>query len=309
MIFCTKCGAPVPDGQTFCTRCGTPVAPAHSAPPQYQAAPAQRPPQQGGMLAGMGLPPAIAALLTPLGIAPLIATLLCWIGWFALPGPTVTISAFQMGANATSSTLWGALGLAGDTNGGLGNGSAGFIGVIVVLCLLTPFAVPFIPGAFAKIARFLYLAPLLGFVAGWLAIEHTLSQFQSAFDAALVGGAGDIAVNTSWGIGTYFVVLMSLVVAACAVLPIFMPQLSAARFSAPHAARAAAPPPAYAPPAAYAPPPPPPVAYAPPPPAPPVVHAPPHVAHVQPTAFCTSCGKPRTAGTQFCTSCGARFAS
>ncbi len=311
MAICNKCGAGVPDGQAFCSHCGQPIAATAPAPQQYQAPPA--PPRVGGA-AGMGLPAAIAALLTPMGLAPLVATLLCWIGWFLLPGVSVGISSFMLGSQSTSYTLWDALGITGSAMGGLGNGSAGFLGFIVVVCLLIPFGVPFVPMPFAKIARFAYGAPLLAFLVGWLSIEHTVSQVTSMLNSTLVGtGGAGFGINASWGVGTYLVVLASLAAAACIVLPMLMPKL-AGTVAAPAARAAAQAPPAHAQPPAYAPPAqpayrPPPPAYA--PPAPPPAHVAPPAAPVanQATGFCTSCGAPRAHGSQFCTGCGARFAT
>jgi len=312
MVYCSRCGAPVPDGTSFCTHCGTPLAPVQSAPPQYQAPAAPRPPGQPRAGLPIAIPPAIAQIFTPIGLLPLIATIFCWIFWFELPG--VTISA--LGVGQPSMSLWNGLGYSTNSSGTLdiGGGGHGIVSVILILCLLLPFAVPFLSQRY-RFAKFLYAAPLLGFVLGWVTIDYAINEF----NAITVQGNGSAAagISTGFGVGAYFVALASLAAAAGVVTPgsssIFasFSQLLA-RLAPRPAAGVPQPPPAYArppqahvpPPQVYAPPPAP--AYAPPPPAhvaPPVHHAPPQAA----SGFCTSCGKPRTPGAQFCNGCGARY--
>jgi hypothetical protein len=246
-------------------------------------------------------------------LLPLIATIFCWIFWFELPG--VTISA--LGVGQPSMSLWNGLGYSTNSSGTLdiGGGGHGIVSVILILCLLLPFAVPFLSQRY-RFAKFLYAAPLLGFVLGWVTIDYALNEF----NAITVQGNGSAAagISTGFGVGAYFVALASLAAAAAGVVTPGSSSIFAsfsqllARLAPRPAAGVPQPPPAYArppqahvpPPQVYAPPPAP--AYAPPPPAhvaPPVHHAPPQAA----SGFCTSCGKPRTPGAQFCNGCGARY--
>jgi hypothetical protein len=279
---------------------------AQPAPPQYRPAtppaqyyqppPAPGAPQQPGRGINLNLPPAIAGILTPLGLMPFVATILCWICWFELPG--VTISA--LGAMQPGLTLWGALAFGKTESGSMeigGDASHGILSVLVVICLLAPFAVPFIRH---RLARFIYAAPLFGFVVGGLAIASALNEFNSI--AGQNGGAVASPIQTSFGFGAYLAGLLSIVAAAGVVTSA---RSGPAGFAPSGAARAAASPAA---PSAQ-----PPVAYAPPPPA----HvAPPHsippTAHHAPAqggGFCTSCGSARVPGMRFCTRCGAALPS
>jgi hypothetical protein len=223
---------------------------------------------------------------------PFIATILCWICWFELPG--VTISA--LGAMQPSLTLWGALAFGKTESGSMeigGDASHGILSVLVIICLLAPFAVPFIRH---RLARFIYAAPLFGFVVGGLAIAYALNEFNSI--AGQNGGAVASPIQTSFGFGAYLAGLLSIVAAAGVVTSA---RSGPAGFAPPGAARAAASPaaPIAQPPAAYAPPPP---AHVAPP------HAVPPAAHHAPAqggGFCTSCGCARVPGMRFCTRCGA----
>jgi hypothetical protein len=275
---------------------------AQPAPPQYRPAtppaqyyqppPAPGAPQQPGRGINLNLPPAIAGILTPLGLMPFVATILCWICWFELPG--VTISA--LGAMQPGLTLWGALAFGKTESGSMeigGDASHGILSVLVVICLLAPFAAPFIRH---RLARFIYAAPLFGFVVGGLAIASALNEFNSI--AGQNGGAVASPIQTSFGFGAYLAGLLSIVAAAGVVTSA---RSGPAGFAPPGAARAAASPaaPIAQPPAAYAPPPP---AHVAPP------HAVPPAAHHAPAqggGFCTSCGCARVPGMRFCTRCGA----
>lgn len=302
MAFCTRCGAQIQQGSGFCSRCGQPMGAAQPAPPQYRPAtppaqyyqppPAPGAPQQPGRGINLNLPPAIAGILTPLGLMPFVATILCWICWFELPG--VTISA--LGAMQPPLTLWGALAFGKTESGSMeigGDASHGILSVLVVICLLAPFAVPFIRH---RLARFIYAAPLFGFVVGGLAIASALNEFNSI--AGQNGGAVASPIQTSFGFGAYLAGLLSIVAAAGVVTSA---RSGPAGFAPPGAARAAASPaaPIAQPPAAYAPPRP---AHVAPP------HAVPPAAHHAPAqggGFCTSCGCARVPGMRFCTRCGA----
>jgi zinc-ribbon domain len=309
MAFCTRCGAQIQQGSGFCSRCGQSIGAAPPAPPQYRPAapPAQyyQPPavpgapQQSGRGINLNLPPAIAGIFTPLGLMPFIATILCWLCWFELPG--VTISA--LGAMQAPLTLWGALAFGKTESGTMeigGDASHGILSVLVIICLLAPFAVPFIRH---RLARFIYAAPLFGFIVGGLAIAYALNEFNSI--AGQNGGSVASPIQTSFGFGAYLAGLLSIVAAAGVVTSV---RSGPAGFAPPPVARVAAPPAA---PLAQ-----PPVAYAPPPPAyvaPPYV-APPHAASpaahhapAQAAGFCTSCGTARVPGMRFCTRCGAQL--
>jgi hypothetical protein len=298
MAFCTRCGAQIQEGVGFCSRCGQPMGAGQPAPPQYRA-PAAPParyyqppaaagaPQQPGRPISLNLPPAIAGIFTPLGLMPFIAAILCWICWFELPG--VTISA--LGAMQPPLTLWGALAFGNGENGTMeigGAASHGILSVLVIICLLAPFAVPFIRH---RLARFLYAAPLFGLVVGGLAIAYALNEFNSI--AGQNGGSVASPIQTSFGFGAYLAGLLSIVAAAGVVTSV---RSGSAAFAPPAVAHMAAPPVA---PIAH-----PPVAYAPPPPAHVAPPAAPH-APAQGGGFCTSCGTARVPGMRFCTKCGA----
>jgi hypothetical protein len=298
MAFCTRCGAQIQEGVGFCSRCGQPMGAGQPAPPQYRA-PAAPPaqyyqppavagaPQQPGRPISLNLPPAIAGIFTPLGLMPFIATILCWLCWFELPG--VTISA--LGAMQPSLTLWGALAFGKGENGTMeigGDASHGILSVLVIICLLAPFAVPFIRH---RLARFIYAAPLFGFVVGGLAIAYALNEFDSI--AGQNGGFVASPIQTSFGFGAYLAGLLSIVAAAGVVTS---GRAGPAGF-APPVARIASPPIA---PVAQRP-----VAYAPPP-----AHIEPPAVHHAPAhggGFCTSCGTARVSGMRFCTKCGAQL--
>jgi hypothetical protein len=299
MAFCTRCGAQIQQGSGFCTRCGQPMGAAQPAPPQYRPAapPAQyyQPhaapgaPQQPGRGINLNLPPAIAGIFTPLGLMPFVATILCWLCWFELPG--VTISA--LGALQAPLTLWGALAFGRTESGSMeigGDASHGILGVLVIICLLAPFAVPFIRH---RLARFLYAAPLFGFVVGGLAIAYALNEFNSI--AGQNGGAVASPIQTSFGFGAYLAGLLSIVAAAAVVTSV---RSGPPGFARPAVARVVAPPVAYVPP---------PPAYVAPPHVAPAHAAPPaaHHAPAQGGGFCTSCGCARVPGMRFCTRCGA----
>ncbi len=301
MAFCGKCGAPVPDGAAFCQRCGQPVA-APQAP-----APAARPiaaqgeaARQAGAPTGIGLPPAIAAILTPMGLFPLAATIVCWFCWFELPGASVSLSVSQLPAATISATFWQALGFDPTNMTNTNFGSAGIVGVLIVLCLLAPFAVPFIAN---KSARLLYAAPLLAFIINVATVEHLFSAFHQFLTTQYFNMADQgVIANTSLGIGAYLAGLASLGAAYGVVTSSTNPKLANLVASVLRPARAAAP---NTPPAHVAPPPP----HAPVPPAAPPIVAPPVAPVVAQSAdFCPKCGRPRAAGAKFCDGCGARFA-
>jgi hypothetical protein len=298
MAFCTRCGAQLQEGVGFCSRCGQPMGAGQPAPPQHRAPaapPAQyyRPPaaagapQQPGRPIGLNLPPAIAGIFSPLGLTPFVATILCWLCWFELPG--VTISA--LGAMQPPLTLWGALAFGKTESGSMeigGDASHGILSVLIIICLLAPFAVPFIRH---RLARFLYAAPLFGLVVGGLAIAYALNEFNSI--AGQNGGFVASPIQTSFGFGAYLAGLLSIVAAAGVVTSA---RSGSAGFTPPAVAHMVAPPVA---PIAH-----PPVAYAPPPPA----HVAPPAAHHAPAqggGFCTTCGTARVPGMRFCTRCGA----
>jgi len=288
MLFCNKCGAPVPDGSAFCTRCGQAVAAAHPAPPQYHAPGAPPPAQRVGtpLNLNLNLPPSLAAIFTPLGILPLAATVVCWICWFLLPGASVSLGYQQLSASSMSATFWQAPGFDPTNMTNMNVGNPGLVGVLVVICLLAPFAVPFIPN---KMARFIYLAPLLAFIANLIAVEHVFSAFAKFLPTQYFSMVG-VHAGTSLGVGAYLAGLASLGVAAGVVTSTMSPKPAGVGTPAAHHVHA-------------------PVAYAPAPPQPPARVAPPAVhAPAQPAGFCTRCGRPRAAGTQFCSGCGARFA-
>jgi len=290
MAFCGKCGASIPDGSAFCPRCGQAASPAQIQP----AAPA--PPPRAASPSGAGLPPALASIFTPRGAMPFIATIVAWICWFNLPGATVSLSVQQLSATNVSATFWQALGLDPTNMTNMNIGGPGIVGVLIVICLLAPFAVPFIRN---KSARLLYAAPLLAFIVGVAMVEHIFSAWRQYLPTQYfnLSDQGVIATS-SLGIGAYLVGLASIAAAAAIVMPATPP--TPARGGAPATAHVA---PVNAPPVA-------PVSVA--PPAAPSTPAPAAAPVQVPTAqahFCGNCGKPYAAGEKFCGVCGASISS
>jgi len=229
MAFCTKCGAQVQDGVAFCTSCGQAVAAGQPAPPQYPAPVTPPPPQyqppaapppaqyaapvaaapahQSGQQAADIARKGFGAIISRMGLVTLIAAVFVWIAWFLLTGFTISISFFGA-AEAASSTLWNALAL--DPTSNMAAGSHGFLSLVVIVCILLPFAAAFIPHPLAK---FLYAAPLVAVLLAWATVEYEFNHMLSLMTAQMGAiPAGMVTMSTSYG--TYLALLASLAVAA-----------------------------------------------------------------------------------------------
>jgi hypothetical protein len=218
MAFCTKCGAQVEDGVAFCTRCGQPVGTGQPAPPQYQAPAAPPPPQyqapgvtapahQTGRQTVEIARKGFGEIISRMGLVTLIGAVIVWIACFLLTGFTISISFFGT-AEATSSTLWNALAL--DPTSNMAAGSHGFLSLVVIVCILLPFAAAFIPHPLAK---FLYAAPLLALVLAWATVEYEFNHMLSLMTTQMGAiPAGMVTMSTEYG--TYLALLASLAVAA-----------------------------------------------------------------------------------------------
>jgi hypothetical protein len=117
------------------------------------------------------------------------ASVLIWIAWFFLPAAAITA------LGSMSLTFWDVLGI--DTNNPAsltsGGGSHGFFGLLGIVAIAVPFAVPLISATWAK---FLNAAPLAYVLIGFATVY---TQIHKAL-APLEGGGGPSIFSWSWGL-------------------------------------------------------------------------------------------------------------
>lgn len=147
----------------------------------------------------------VGALSAKMGAVPLGAAVVVWIAWFLLPSASV-----QGGPVAMSFTFWNLLGIDFNNPESMlaGGSSHGILGLLGLLCIAAPFAVPFLKVPWAK---YLNAAPLAIVIIGFIAFRMNVSKVFGDIAAAGVPNP------FSWSWGIFVLGLAGLVLAAGAL--------------------------------------------------------------------------------------------
>lgn len=146
----------------------------------------------------------VGALAARMGSIALGAAVLLWVSWFFLPAASIEGG----GTAAMSLTFWNLLGIDFNNPETILKSDHGFFAFLGFLCIVAPFAAPFIRVAWAK---YLNAAPLAFLIIGFIAIYSNVSK---AFGDFVRAGAPN---PFSWSWGFFVLGLAALILAAHAL--------------------------------------------------------------------------------------------